>query len=185
MCKSFVYYLVFETSLKKDKRYVVKDLCIAASTLCGGTPTVTNSFFKAMKMDPIPASAFYKYINNCLAPLVVDKANNQMKEIRAKYKCPETHHELILEGDMRHASVRGSKHSTMAFIHWPTGKVIWAKSESHADNKGSASSEVRLFKLAMEEMIQREGLKIAEVIHDDCTTISKFLADVVSHRNTH
>ena len=154
MYKYFVYYLVFETSSKKEKQYVVRDLCITASTLCGGTLATTNNFFEAMKMNPMRKTSFYEYVNGSLAPLIVGKANNQMKELRVKYKCPEYQHELILEGDMRHASARGSKHSTMTFIHWPTGKVIWAKSESHLDNKGSASSEVRLFKHAMEEMIQ-------------------------------
>jgi len=117
---------------------------------------MTNSFFEAMKMNPIRKAAFYRYVNGSLAPLIIGKANNQMKELRVKYKCPEYQCELILEGDMRHARARGSKHSTMTFIHWPTGKVIWAKSESH---KGSASLEVRLFQHAMEEMIQQEGLK--------------------------
>ena len=32
----------------------------------------------------------------------------------------------------------------------------------------------------MKEMILDEGLKLAEIIHDDCTTISKFISEVVS-----
>jgi len=131
-----------------------------------------------MKMKPIRVQYYSKLVNTVLAPLIVKKANEEMRMTRAKYKSDVS--KLILEADMRHASVRNSKNSTMVFIHWPTGKVFWVKSETHIDNKGAASSEVRLFKSGMKEMILDEGLKLAEIIHDDCTTISKFISEVVS-----
>ena len=129
-------------------------------------------------MKPIHVKSYNRLVTTILAPLIVKKANEEMQATRIKYK--EDVSKLILEADMRHASVRNSKNSTMVFIHWPTGKVFWVRSETHADNKGAASSKVRLFKSGMKEMILDEGLKLAEIIHDDCTTISKFIQEVVS-----
>ena len=78
-------------------------------------------------MKPIRAQFYNKLVNTTLAPLIVKRADEEMRMIRAKYKNDVP--KLILEADMRHASVRNSKNSTIVFIHWPTGKVFWVKSD--------------------------------------------------------
>jgi len=132
-----------------------------------------------MEMTPIPSWQFYYFQRKHLVSYIETKADNEMKQLRSDLEA--ANEKVVVQFDARHASAVCSKHSTAAWIDNKTGKVIECISETHQANKGgSGSFELRAFKDGMRKMLTIENLNIIELIHDDCSSISAFIRDIVS-----
>ncbi len=127
-------------------------------------------------MTTIPKTYFYNFQRHHLKAHILDKVDRQLKLLHEDAKGQE----LVLEFDARHASARRSLHTTATWINMNTGKVMLTRSEEHENNSESAKSESRCFKNGMGYLLNVCKLEIAEIVHDDCKELSKWLLDTVS-----
>lgn len=181
LTKAIYFYIEFITS-DKDSRgvWVLKSLPVAAAVINGSTETVVNGIFSSMGMTTIPETHFYRFQRKYMANYIQQLAETSTKFLREELK--NNKKPLVLQFDGRHASRVCSKQSTSTFLDTDTGKVVHLESEVHNTNNASATSEFNCFKRGMEQMLFKDNLEIAEVVHDDCQQLSNWIQKEVNEK---